>query len=259
LAAFAEERVDVNGIDTAVFTAGDGPPVVFLHGMGTVTGFDCMLPLAERFRLVLPHHPGFGASADDPSIDSLHDYVLHYLDLFDLLELDEMSLVGISGGAAIAAWLGIEQSRRVQRLVLGAPFGLRLPEHPTVDFFSIPDEEVPGYLSADLSVFEGHVPMPPTPEFLAARYRESTSFARVGWQRPYDLKLQRWLHRLTMPTLLLWGDADRLIPVEQAPIWAEHIPNAEVRILPGVGHLMFDESREALDAAAQFVGAGLPV
>jgi pimeloyl-ACP methyl ester carboxylesterase len=101
--------------------------------------------------------------------------------------------------------------------------------------------------------------MPPTPEFLAARYRESTSFARVGWQRPYDLKLQRWLHRLTMPTLLLWGDADRLIPVEQAPIWAEHIPNAEVRILPGVGHLMFDESREALDAAAQFVGAGLPV
>jgi pimeloyl-ACP methyl ester carboxylesterase len=259
VAEFHEERFAVNGIDTAVFSAGDGPPVVFLHGMGTATGFDCMLPLADRFRLIVPHHPGFGASADDPSVDSLHDYVLHYLELLDLLELEELSLMGLSGGGAIAAWLAIEQPRRVQRLVLGSPFGLRVPEHPTVDFFTIPDEEVPLYLAADLSVFDGHVPMPPTPEFLAERYRESTSFARFGWQRPYDLKLQKWLHRIAAPTLLLWGAADRLIPVEQAAIWAEHIPDAEVRVLPGVGHLIFDESREALDAAADFVGAGLPV
>jgi pimeloyl-ACP methyl ester carboxylesterase len=259
MAEFREEHLEVNGIDTAVFTAGDGPPIVFLHGMGTVTGFGCMLPLADRFRLILPHHPGFGASADDPGIDSLHDYVLHYLDLFDLLELDELSLMGLSGGGAIAAWLAIEQSRRVQRLVLGSPFGLRVPEHPTVDFFCIPDEEVGEHLTADLSIFEGHVPMPPTPEFLAERYREAASFARFGWHRPYDLKLRRWLHRIAAPTLILWGDADRLIPVEQAEIWAEHIPGAEIRILPGVGHMMFDESREALDAAADFVGAGIPV
>jgi hypothetical protein len=53
--------------------------------------------------------------------------------------------------------------------------------------------------------------MPPTPEFLADRYRETTSAARLMWDAPYDLKLHRWLHRLTMPTLILWGD-DRLIP-----------------------------------------------
>ena len=62
-----------------------------------------------------------------------------------------------------------------------------------------------------------------------------------------------------MPTLLLWGEADRLIPVEQAPVWAELIPDAEVRTLPGVGHLMFDESREAVDAVGSFVGEGLTV
>ena len=62
-----------------------------------------------------------------------------------------------------------------------------------------------------------------------------------------------------MPTLLLWGDADRLIPVEQAAVWAELIPGAEVRTLPGVGHLMFDESREAVDAVGSFVGEGLTV
>jgi pimeloyl-ACP methyl ester carboxylesterase len=256
---FSEERIDVNGIDTAVFTAGEGEPLLFLHGAGTATGFDSMLPLAERFRLILPHHPGFGASADDPSIDSIHDYVLHYLDLLDALGLDEFSLVGLSGGGSMASWLAIEQTARIRRLVLAAPFGLRVPEHPTVDLFSIPDEEVLGYLTVDMSVFEGKVPMPPTPEFLAERYRESTSWARVAWQRPYDIKLAKWLHRITLPTLILWGDADRLIPVEQAAVWADLIPGAEVKILPGVGHLIFDESREALAAVAEFLGAELKV
>jgi pimeloyl-ACP methyl ester carboxylesterase len=256
---YLEERFDVNGIDTAVLTAGEGAPLVFFHGAGTVTGFDALLPLAERFQLILPNHPGFGASADDPAIDSLHDYVLHYLDLFDLLGLDELSLVGHSMGGYLAAMFAIEQTNRVRRLVLAAPFGLRVREHPTVDFFSIPDEDVAAYLAADLSVFEGKAPMPPTPEFLAERYREATSFARVGWHRPYDLKLARWLHRIAAPTLIVWGDADRLIPVEQAEVWAEQLPTSEVKILPGVGHLLFDESREALDLVGDFVGAELTV
>jgi pimeloyl-ACP methyl ester carboxylesterase len=101
--------------------------------------------------------------------------------------------------------------------------------------------------------------VPPTPEFLADRYREATSAARLLWARPYDLKLDRWLHRLRMPTLILWGEADRLIPFQQAPIWAELIPGAELRTLPGVGHLIFDESREAVDALGAFVGEELTV
>jgi pimeloyl-ACP methyl ester carboxylesterase len=214
-----------------------------------------MLPLAERFRLILPIHPGFGVSGDDPSIDSIHDYVLHYLDLLDLLELDDFHLLGLSGGGYMAASLAIEQTQRVRRLVLVCPIGLRVHEHPTVDLFSIPDEELLSYLAADMSIFEGKVPMPPTPEFLAERYREMTSWARVAWNRPYDIKLAKWLHRLTMPTLILWGDQDRLIPVEQAAVWAELVPGAETKLLPGIGHLVFDESREALDVAADFLAA----
>ena len=231
---------------------GGGPPLVFFHGAGTITGFDALLPLAERFRLIVPFHPGYGLSADDTSVDSIHDYVLHYLDLFDLLELDELTLVGHSMGGLLASWFAIEQTRRVQRLVLVAPLGLRVPEHPTTDLFAIPDEEILTYIAADMSVFEGKVPMPPTPEFLAERYRESTSTARMFWNRPYDLKLPRWLHRLTMPTLLLWGELDRLIPVGQAAVWAELIPNAQTKILPGVGHIPFEESKEAAPAVLEF-------
>jgi pimeloyl-ACP methyl ester carboxylesterase len=252
LAAYLEQRLDVNGIETAVFSAGEGAPLVFLHGGGTITGFDALLPLAANARLIVPHHPGFGASADDSGIDSLHDYHLHYLDLFDRLGLDEISLAGHSLGGALAARFALLHPRRVRRLALAAPWGLRVPEHPTVDIFSVPEDRVLEYLFADLTRFE-RLP-PPTPEFLAERSREAASLARV-LSTPYDPKLERWLHRIAAPTLLLWGDADRLIPVEQAAVWAEHIPDARIQTVPGAGHLLFDESPDAVTALGEFIGA----
>ncbi len=255
---FHEERVEVNGVDTAVLSAGEGEPLVFFHGAGTLLGFDGLLPLAERYRLIVPHHPGYGASADDPSIDSIHDYVRHYLDLFDLLGIAELFLAGHSMGGYMAATFAIEQTGRVRRLVLAAPIGLRIREHPIADLFGIPDEELLSMIAEDTSVFDGRVPVPPTPEFLTARYRESTSTARVLWARPYDLKLPRWLHRLTMPTLLLWGERDRLVPVEHAAAWSELVPGASVRILEGVGHAVFAETAEAARAVGDFVGSSSP-
>lgn len=259
MAAYSQERFTINGVDTVVQIAGEGEPLVYLHGAGTVTGFDALLPLADRFKLIVPFHPGFGPSADDPTIDDVHDYRRHYLDLFDELGLEELSLIGHSMGGWIAANFAADHAERVRRLVLVAPVGLKVDEHPTQDLFAIPGPELATYLAADLSVFEGHVPVPPTPEFLADGYREMTSAARVLWARPYDLKLGRWLHRLRMPTLILWGDADRMIPPGQAPVWAEHIPGAEVKVLPGVGHLVFDETPEAAEAVAGFVGEELTV
>jgi len=256
---FRADHYDVNGVDVAVLTAGDGPPLLFFHGAGTITGFDALLPLAGRFRVIAPNHPGYGLSADDTSVDSIHDYALHYLDLLDQLGLDEFTLVGHSMGGLLAAWFAIEQTRRVQKLVLVSPLGLRVPEHPTVDLFAIPDEELLAYVAADLSVFEGKVPMPPTPEFLAERYRESTSTARMFWNRSYDLKLPRWLHRLTMPTLLLWGELDRLIPSGQAAVWAELLPNVQTEILPGVGHVPFEETPDAARIVLEFASEPLPV
>jgi pimeloyl-ACP methyl ester carboxylesterase len=249
--AYSERRLDCNGIEIALYEAGQGEPLLFLHGGGTMTGFDSLLPIAEHFRLIVPHHPGFGASADDPSIRSVHDYERHYLDLLDLLEIANFRLVGHSMGGWIAATLAISQGSRISDLVLAAPWGLNVPEHPTVDPFSIPDAEMAGYLTADLSVFAGKAPDPPTPEFLADRYRELTSAARVLWQHTYDPSLARWLHRIQAPTLLLWGALDRVIPVGQLPVWRSLLPHSDELILPGVGHLLFDESAQASAAIVE--------
>ncbi len=247
---YREERVEVNGVDTAVFSAGAGAPVVFLPGGGTATGFDSLLPLARRSRLIVPHHPGFGASADDASYDDFEDYVLHTIELLDLLGLDEVALVGHSLGGLLAAKVAILQPRRVRRLVLVAPLGLDVPAHPTTPIWEIPDGEILGYLTSNSAVVAS---LDPTPEFIADRVREMASLLRVLRERSHDPRLERWLHRLTMPTLLLWGDADRMIPAEQARAWADRIPSAETAILPGLGHLLFDESRGAVDVVGDFV------
>ncbi|MQA94610.1 MAG: alpha/beta fold hydrolase, partial [Streptosporangiales bacterium] len=180
-AAYTESVYEINGIATAVLTAGTGDPLLFLHGAGTVTGFDALLPLAERHRLIVPLHPGFGASADDPAIDSVHDYRRHYLDLCDRLGIERPVVVGQSMGGWIAATFALDHPERVSRLVLAAPVGLRVPGHPIVDLFTIPPQELADYLTAKPEVLAAATPNPPTPEFLADRYRESTSAARVLW------------------------------------------------------------------------------
>ena len=160
--------------------------------------------------------------------------------------------------AGPAATLATFAGGRVERLVLGAPAGMRSARHPTVDMFTIPDAELLGWLTNDMSIFDGHIEMPPPPEFLADRYRETTSFAKVAWDRCYDPGLHRWLHRLTMPTLVLWGDADRLIPPGQADEWKALIPDCTVTMFAGAGHLLFDERPDAVTAVADFVN-GCPV
>jgi pimeloyl-ACP methyl ester carboxylesterase len=251
VSAYREQRLELGGVEIALYEAGEGPPLLFLHGGGTLTGFDSLLPLAEHFRLLVPHHPGFGSSADDPGIRSVHDYERHYLDLLDALEIGGFTLVGHSMGGWIAATLAIGQGPRIASPVLAAPWGMRVPEHPTLDMFAIPEAELPQYLTADPSVFAGKVPVPPTPEFLADRYREMTSAARVLWSHTHDPSLPRWLHRINAPMLLLWGSLDRLIPVEQLPVWRALLPNADEQILPGVGHLLFDESPQAATAIVE--------
>ena len=206
--------------DQQIFVSDKGSAIILSHGD---------YPAVER-RAGSP--PVIVLCTEYSTIDSLQDYHLHYLDLFERMGLGEISLAGLSLGGALAAWFAIQQPGRVRRLALAAPWGLRVPEHPTVDIFSIPDEEVLGYLFADLTPFAG-MPTPPPPEFLADRYREATSLARVLWKRPYDLKLQKWLHRIAVPTLVVWGESDRLIPPAQAALWAEHIAGAQVPHAPG--------------------------
>jgi pimeloyl-ACP methyl ester carboxylesterase len=250
---FDERHLTVNGIDTAVFTAGEGDPVVWFHGAGTATGFDCLLPLSATNRLILAHHPGFGASGDSP-YTTVADLARHQLDVLDALGVDRFALVGHSMGGWTAATLATFSTARLTKLVLVAPAGLLSADHPNVDILQIPPDELLSYLAADMAIF-GPMDAPPPPEFLAARAREAETWSVLSSGGPFDPNLGRWLHRIDVPTLLMWGDADRVIPIGQAAEWQALLPQASLATFAGAGHLLFDERADAVAAVAEFVRA----
>jgi pimeloyl-ACP methyl ester carboxylesterase len=253
---FTRRTLKINGIDTVVLEAGSGPPLVFLHGAGTVTGFDFAESWSRKFRVIVPYHPGFGASADDPAIDGIHDYVLHYVELFDHLELRQFRLVGQSMGGFIASTFAVEHRHRVEKLALACPIGIPVPPgHPTVNFLAVPPEELPALLAHNPQTVIKHLPTgAPPPEFIAERVKEATAAGRVlgEGKRTFDAKLLRHLHRLTMPTLLVWGKQDKLTPTAQHTTWAKALPNATVRLFDNAGHLVLDEAPGAVTAIADF-------
>jgi pimeloyl-ACP methyl ester carboxylesterase len=252
--AFKRETHLVNGVNTIVLAAGSGPPLVFLHGAGIWHGVNFALPWTQKFRVIIPFHPGFGEAEDAPAMSDIHDYVMHYLDLFDALRLDKFHLVGFSLGGWLAANFAVEHGHRVERLVLVGPAGLRGKERPKGDIFLLPPEQIPSLLVSNFNVIKPYLPENPKDlDFMADRYREGGTLARLLWDRPYDTKLPRYLHRLTMPTLLLWGEEDKLLPVQNAQLWREHIPKARLETFKGAGHLVLDEKREAVDAVQRFL------
>ena len=255
MSLFSRDSYTINGIETVVHTAGDGDPLVFFHGAGTVDGFDYTAPLTEKFRVIVPHHPGFGESADDASVDDMHDYVMHYLELFDALELDTFNLVGLSMGGYLAAKFGVEHGHRIRKLGMIAPALMLDPEHPLTDILAMPGEELIGALVKNFDVLAPHLPENPDIDFIADRYRETTSLARLQWEHPNDLKLPRYLHRLKMPTMIVWGEEDKIVPVEQAEAWKKVLPDVKIQIVPDAGHLVHLEKPEVVTALGEFLAS----
>jgi pimeloyl-ACP methyl ester carboxylesterase len=253
MTVFVRESQTIDGVETVYYTAGSGEPVVFLHGAGTVDGFDFAAPWTDRFRVIAPYHPGFGESGDDASFTDPHDYVLHYLEFFDTIGLGTFSLVGLSFGGDLAARFAIEHSHRLRKLVLIAPSAMLDPEHPPLDILPVPGEKLVPMLVSDFEALKPRLPAHPDLDFIAARYRESATFARLFWEHPHDARIARYLHRVHVPTLLVWGDQDRLVPVEQAERWKASLPQAELRIFEGAGHLVHLEDPSAVEAIGKFL------
>jgi pimeloyl-ACP methyl ester carboxylesterase len=252
MAVFQRRSLNVNGVETVVLTAGRGAPLVYFHGAGTLTRFDFAAPWTRDYEVCIPFHPGFGESAEDKQVTEIHDYVLHYLELFAALGLTRVRLVGQSMGGYIAAKLAVEHGYLVEKLVLVCPIGIPIPDIPTADFLKVPPEDLPALLAADPQTVVKHLPANASEAFIAERVKETVTATRLIGAATYDAKLPRYLHRVTMPTLLVWGKQDRLTPSAQHSSWTKLLPRAKVELFDG-GHLVLDESAASVAAIQAFL------
>jgi pimeloyl-ACP methyl ester carboxylesterase len=235
---------------------------VVLHGAGGLLRDNPFLDrLAERYHVFAPEWPGYGESTGDELLEDMLDFALHGWDLVDALGLHQPHLLGHSMGGMIAAEMACLAPRDAGKLVLVAPAGLWLDEHPIPDVFALLPYQLAEVLFADPAAGQQLLTggadlsdMEALKEFYLANQRRLTMAGKILFPIP-NRRLSKRLYRLTAETLLVWGSADRLIVPAYAARWRELIPGARVVTLESGGHMLPYEQPEAFArVVAEFLG-----
>jgi pimeloyl-ACP methyl ester carboxylesterase len=249
------ERIDLGGIAVETDIVGSGPPLLFLHGGDYVAQNRTFLDrLAGRFRVVAPHHPGFGNTPRPAWFRSVHDIAYLYLDLLDRLDLNDALLVGHSFGGWVALEMAVRSQARLSRLVLIDSLGLKFggrEEREIADLYALPAEEVVRRSLAEPSrVLPDYAALDDNALLAAARDREATVL--YGW-KPYmhDPALGHWLRRITRPALVLWGEADGIVAPSYGEKLAATLPRARFERIADAAHYPQIEQPEAVAAAIE--------
>jgi pimeloyl-ACP methyl ester carboxylesterase len=251
-------RLWQNRVETEVEIAGNGPPLVYLHGpWGLAPDRAFIARLAGANTVYAPRHPG--TSPGDPDavhhLDSWLDLTVYYGELLDRLELGAPAFVGHSFGALVAAELAAAAPRSVGRLVLIDPVGLWRDDLPVKNWMVLSDSERRPSLFADPQGEAAReffaVPTDPAArvEVLAPFIWAQACTGKFVWPLP-DRGLKNRTHRIVAPTLIVWGNADRIIASAYAQEFATRIKGAKVELIEGAGHL---PHLEQPDAAAKAV------
>jgi pimeloyl-ACP methyl ester carboxylesterase len=248
--------MSVSGININVLRQGKGKPLLLLHG---ANGASAWLPFLKRFAdsfdVLIPEHPGFGLSDDPEWLRSVPDLAMFYLDFIEQLELQDLHLVGSSLGGWIAAELAVRNALRLATLTLIAPAGLRVAGVPMGDLFIWSPEESVRNLFFDQSLATRLLAAEPTEEQMDIQLKNRFATAKLAWQpRLYNPDLEKWLHRIKIPTQIIWGVDDKIIPAACAERWQKRLPNVSVSILDRCGHLPHIEQAEIVsDKITSFI------
>lgn len=236
----AAREIIVSGVTLEMDQRGSGRPLVFLHG-GEGLGakrpwFDL---LGRYFQVIAPSHPGFGASSLPDWFSSIDDLAYLYLDLIGQLGCEDAVLAGSGFGGWIAAEIAVRNTSGCSALVLVDPLGIKaggITDRDIVDMHAIPYAEFLNLAWADPAKGQVNYSSLSDAE-LAAIARGREAFVLFGW-KPYmhNPRLRHWLHRIDVPTLLLWGEQDRIVTPAYREAWHRALPNAAVATIPQAGH-----------------------
>jgi pimeloyl-ACP methyl ester carboxylesterase len=241
-------------VATEVEIAGNGPPLVYLHGpWGLAPDRAFVARIAERNTVYAPKFPGTSRGDHEAvhALDNWLDVVVCYGELFDALKLSTPALVGHSFGGLVAAEIAAAAPKSVNRLALIDPVGLWLNDHPVQNWMILPDKARRPALFADPDG-DAAKRFFDIPADAAERVETQAQFiwsqactGKFVWPIA-DRGLSNRIHRIAAPTLIVWGDTDRIVAPVYAKEFAQKIPGARVEMIAGAGHLPQLEQPDAV-------------
>ena len=256
--AGAPQTLTVGGVALEVFSRGQGEPVLVLHDCEYLNAWHPFLEaLAGSFSVLAPSHPGFGRSELPQDFDSVDDLAYFYLDLLRSLPAGPVHLVGLGLGGWIAAEMAVRCTHDIERLVLVDAVGIKISDRTdrdVADTFVVGPRELLELAWHDPAAGERQMRLPglgslPEAE-LVSLLRNRQSAALFTW-KPFmhNPKLRRRLARIDRPTLVLWGESDRIVRPEYGRAYARLIPGARFQTIPAAGHYPYLERPEAFVSA----------
>jgi len=250
----SRRTLEINGRKVDVLEDGSGPPLLYLHGLVDVHSVkETWLPfhrkLAQNATVIAPAHPGCAGSDDLEYLESIDDLVFHYLEVTDALGIDQFDLVGTCVGGWIATELATHGPDRIRRLVLIGASGLYVPGELIGDVFMMAHpvrgtdySELRAMLFKDAAIRVACDMFPDRRgdiEDELRRYKMLRFSNRFGFKPPYfyHWPLRGRLHRIGVPTLVVWGEEDHMVPIAHGRAYAEGIPGSNgVHTVKGTGH-----------------------
>ena len=243
-----------------VYQGGTGATLVYLHHAGGLIPDDPFLEaLSRRYRVVAPVLPGYEDSEGAEELRDMLATTLHSLDVLDALEIRNPILVGHSLGGMIAAEMAATNAHEFEKLVLIAPAGLWLDEHPIPDLFAKLPMELPPLLFHDvakgvalLSAGANFEDPEFLSEFLITNARRMGMAGKLLFPIP-NRRLSDRLYRVRADTLLLWGAEDALIPPVYGRAFQDALGRAKLIEVPEAGHMLpYEQTERVVAAIADF-------
>ena len=254
MAEYSTSEIAVRGCRIRLMRGGAGEPLVYLHGAsGASVAAVPANSSAQKYDVIAPEHPGFGESDTPDWLDTIHDLAYFYLDVLRPAEAQ-----GRASGRQFARRLargrdrGAQHARTLPRVTLCNAAGLYVPGAKQSDSFLMSEEQRLREFFYDPKKAEEMVARVMHPDREDTVLKNRATVAKLSWQpRSHDPHLPKWLHRIDVPTLILWGDHDKSFPKEHAQAYQKAIPGAKLVMIPKCGHVPQIEKPDEFVAALE--------
>lgn len=243
------EHLTLSNMKIEIERRGKGSPLLVLYGEEALELESAVLDdLAKDHELIIPSPPGFGTSERPDWVTRPDDAAFVVLDLVDKLKLQSIPMIGFSYGGWIAAETATMDDSFINKLVLVDAYGIKIGGPFDVDIQDLwiqREEKIRALMWHDEEKSKRDFKSM-SDDQLAVVARNKETFARFCWE-PYmhNPKLKHRLHRIKVPTLVVWGENDGLMNKDYGMAYAEHIPGAKFKTIAKAGHYPHIEQPEA--------------